>query len=77
MSVFGVILVGIFPAFSRIRTEYGEYSPYSVRMPENEGKMQTRITPNADTFYAVTPIDDVQEKSEKHFFLKALEVQIR
>ena len=38
MSVFGVILVRIFPAFSRIRTEYGEIlriSPYSVRMREN------------------------------------------
>ena len=37
--------------FSRIRTEYGEMrsiSPYSVRM-----RMQTRITPNTDTFYAV------------------------
>ena len=34
MSIFGVILVRIFPAFSRIRTEYGEIlriSPYSVR----------------------------------------------
>ena len=26
---------------------------YSVRMWENAGKMQTRITPNMDTFYAV------------------------
>ena len=37
-SVFGVVLVRIFPAFSRIRTEYGEIlriSPYSVRMREN------------------------------------------
>ena len=52
MSVFGVFLVRIFPAFSRIRTEYG-VSPYSVRMRENAGKMRTRITPNTDTFYAV------------------------
>ena len=55
-SVFGVILVRIFPAFSRIRTEYGVIvciSPYSVRMRENAGKMQTRITLNTDTFYAV------------------------
>ena len=51
-SVFGVILVHIFPAFSRIRTEYGEI-PYSIRMRENAGKMRTRITPNTDSFYAV------------------------
>ena len=39
-----------------IRTEYGEIrsiSPYSVRMCEIAGKMQTRITPNTDSFYAV------------------------
>ena len=56
MSVFGVILVRIFPAFSRIETEYTEIlriSPYSVQMQENAGKMRTRITPNTDTFYAV------------------------
>ena len=49
-------MVRIFPTFSRIWTEYGEIlciSPYSVRMRENAGKMQTRITPNRDTFYAV------------------------
>ena len=37
--------------FSRIRTEYGEMwsiSPYLVQM-----RMQTRVTPNTDTFYAV------------------------
>ena len=41
MPVFGVILVRIFPAFSRIRTEYGEIlriAQYSVRMRENAGK---------------------------------------
>ena len=51
--VYGVILVRIFPAFSLIRTKYGEIlciSPYSVRMRENAGKMLTRITPNMDTF---------------------------
>ena len=56
MAVFGVILVLIFPAFSSIRTEYGEIlrvSPYSVQMRENVGKMRTRITPNTDTFYVV------------------------
>ena len=53
----GVILVHIFPAFSRIWTEYGEIrsiSPYSVRMRQNVWKMGTRITPNTDTFYAVS-----------------------
>ena len=56
VSVFGVILVRIFPSFFRIRTEYGEIqriSLYSVRMQENAGKMQTRITPNPDSFYDV------------------------
>ena len=38
MFVFGVILVRIFPTFSRIRTEYEEMLPYSVRMRENAGK---------------------------------------
>ena len=52
VSVFGVILVYVFPAFSRIRREYGEI-PYSVRMRENAGKMRTRITPDMDNFYAV------------------------
>ena len=39
----------IFPAFSLIRTEYGEI----LVSRENAGKVRTRITPNADTFYAV------------------------
>ena len=55
-SVFGVILVRIFHAFSRIRTENGEIlrtSPYSVQMRENAGKMRTRITSNTDAFYVV------------------------
>ena len=33
-----------------------EISPYSVRMAEKAGKMQTRIPPNTDTFYAVFKI---------------------
>ena len=48
MSVFGVILVRIFPAFSGIRTQYGE-----IRMPENAGKIRTRMILNRDTFYVV------------------------
>ena len=50
MSVFGVILFSIFPAFSHIRTEYREY--LSIIRP-NVGKMRTRITRNTGTFYAV------------------------
>ena len=38
-SVFGVILLRVFPAFSRMR--------------EDAGKMRTRITPNTNTIYAV------------------------
>ena len=57
VSVFEVILVRIFPALSRVRTEYGEIRsicPNSVRMRENAEKMWTIITPNTDTFYAVS-----------------------
>ena len=56
VSVFGIILVRIFPTFSRIWTEYGEILrifPYPVQMRENAGKMRTRITPNTDSFYAL------------------------
>ena len=45
-----------FPHFSRIFPQYREVrsiSPHSVWMRENAGKMQTRITPNTDTFYTV------------------------
>ena len=62
MSVFGVILVGIFTVFSHIRTQYGQIfriSPYSVQMPENAGKMRNRIAPNTDTFSAVEFINIV------------------
>ena len=52
MSVFGVILVRIFPAFFRIRTEYGD-----IQMWENAEKIQTRMTPNTDTFY---PLDVIR-----------------
>ena len=37
-------------AFSRIRTECGEIT---LRIQSEWGKMQTRITPNRDTFHAV------------------------
>ena len=40
-------------AFSRIRTEYG----VSLRFQSECRKMQTKITPNADTFYVVNYSD--------------------
>ena len=54
-----------FPAFGlnterysvSLRIQYGEIlriSSFSVRMRENAEKMRTRITPNTDSFYAVT-----------------------
>ena len=55
VSGFGVILSRIFPAFSRIRTEYGDIR----KMQENAGKMRTRITPNRATFYAVGSIKEL------------------
>ena len=67
MSVFGVILVRIFSAFSRIRTEYRDIlriSPYSVRMRENVGKMRTRITANTDTFYTVCVRTNRKQKTK-------------
>ena len=49
VSVFGVILVRIFPHSDLMRRD----TPYvSVFSPKCE-KIRTRITPNADTFYAV------------------------
>ena len=40
--------------FFRIRTEYGEIFRISpLRIRSECGKIQTRITPNMDTFYAV------------------------
>ena len=68
--VFGVILVRIFLAFSRIWTEYGEIlriSAYSVRMRENVGKIQTRITLNTSTFYNFINVEFaiIQEGGDK------------
>ena len=68
MSLLGVILVRIFPAFSYIRTEYGEIriSPYSVQMQGNDRKMQTRITTNTGTFHAVVTTTRIS-KMRQHF----------
>ena len=51
VSVFGVILVHIFP-----HSEYGlntERHGVSLSIQSKCGKMRTRITPNTDTFHAV------------------------
>ena len=45
------------PHFSRIFPNPDWISPYTVRKQENARKMRTRITPNADTFYAVEVLD--------------------
>ena len=73
MSIFGVILVRIFPAFSCIWTEYAEIlciSPHSFRMRENPRKMWTRITPNMDAFYAVFLISAKNDISNNLIILK-------
>ena len=56
VSVFGVILVCIFPGFSHFRTEYREIRSiylYLVGMHENVGNMWTGITANTNNFYTV------------------------
>ena len=45
------MLVRIFPEYSPMRTEYGETL---VRMRENVGKMQIRITSNGNTLRSDT-----------------------
>ena len=58
VSVFGVILVRIFPHSDRMRKirtsglNSERYSTY-LRIQSECGKIRTRITPNRDTFYAV------------------------
>ena len=52
MSVFGVILVRIFPHADGIRRDTERYS-VSLRIQSKCGKIRTRIIPNMDTFYAV------------------------
>ena len=67
--MFGVILICIFSAFFLIRIEYGEIRnifPYSVQILENAGNIQTRITPNMNTFYAVLHINIAKKNTEKN-----------
>ena len=51
LSVFGVLFVCVFPHLEWIRTN----TPYSVslRIQSKCREMQTRKTPNTDTFYAM------------------------
>ena len=59
------------PAFSCIRTEYGEI----LCIHSECGKMGTRITPNTDTFYAVCA-SDYKPKNYKHLSLFLLRINI-
>ena len=45
-------------------------SPYSVLMQENPGKMRTRITPNADSFYAVNIIKSCWMSQPREAYLR-------
>ena len=54
MSVFGVILVSIFPRLDWIRRDAKYLSIF--------GKIRTRITPNTDTFHAVNLITEKLEE---------------
>ena len=49
MPIFGVILIPHFPTFGLNTERYG----VSVRIQSKCEKMETRITPNMDNFYAV------------------------
>ena len=49
MSAFRVILVCIFPHSDSIQRDTG----VSLRIQSECNKIQTKITPNTDTFYAV------------------------
>ena len=45
------------PPFVLIAALFISFSPYLVQMRGNAGKMPTRVTPNKDTFYAVTHLN--------------------
>ena len=51
--------------FSRIRTEYGD----KLRIQSKCGKIQTRKTPNMDTFYAVNEALDFHKFWFDHFLI--------
>ena len=61
MSVFGVILVCIFPHSDWIRRDISRR--VSLRIQSKYGKIQTRITPNMDTFHAVNVYSKVRKNN--------------
>ena len=71
VSVFGVILVRIFPHSDWIWRD----DPYLSIFSPNAGKKRTRITPNTSTFYAVAcvwarfPLDNICQKPTNDIFL--------
>ena len=60
----------IFPHLDWIRRD----TP--VRMRENLGKMQTRITPNTDSFYAVSVTESFFKQNSKCFWITSLQYYI-
>ena len=48
----------------RIQTEYEKHS-VSLRIQSECGKVQTRITPNTDTFYAVWSFEECTHAHEE------------
>ena len=58
VSVFGVVLVRIFPAFGLNTESYGE----SLCIRSECRKIRTRKTPNTGTFYAVNDYDGNKAK---------------
>ena len=71
MSVFGVILVRIFPALGLNAGRYG----VSLRIQSECGKMRIRITPNTGTFYAVN-VCSINDTSSSESMEKAAAVEM-
>ena len=71
VSVFGVILVHIFPALGLNAGRYG----VSLRIQSECGKMRIRITPNTGTFYAVN-VCSINDTSSSESMEKAAAVEM-
>ena len=68
LSVFGVILVRIFPAFSQF--ECGKMREKCwPEMRENAGKLRARITPNTDSFLRSVQQSDNSIKLSRYAYL--------
>ena len=63
MSVFGVILVRIFPHFPAFGPNTEKYE-VSLRIQSECGKMRSRITPNTGPFYAMKVADNGSDKTD-------------